>query len=193
MHFFDDETSILYLSPRKRENICVYDIPKDILEEAKGCGNYADFINLETIQKIPEYAIPSNKMKSEYLKQIYLITEDMDFDYYPEKDEIYSSLSCMVDLTKRKEQPKECDASEKVLSKVNIEKLLKDEKDPILLCYEKGQDFCHRHVLAEFIELTYGIKVRDIKIDENLKIEENARPEYIRKMLKEVMEKELER
>ena len=80
-----------------------------------------------------------------------------------------------------------------VLSKVNIEELLKNEKDPILLCYEKGQQFCHRHVLAEFIELTYGIKVRDIKIDENLKIEENSRPEYIREMLKEIMQRQIER
>ena len=80
-----------------------------------------------------------------------------------------------------------------VLSKVDIEELLKDEKDPILLCYEKGQDFCHRHVLAEYIEIKYGIKVRDIKIDENLNIEENKRPEYIRSMLEEVMSKEQER
>lgn len=80
-----------------------------------------------------------------------------------------------------------------VLSKVDIEDLLKDEKDPILLCYEKGQDFCHRHVLAEYIEMKYGIKVRDIKIDENLNIEENKRPEYIRSMLEEVMSKEQER
>ena len=34
--------------------------------------------------------------------------------------------------------------------------------------------------LAEYIEIKYGIKVRDIKIDENLNIEENKRPEYIR-------------
>ena len=80
-----------------------------------------------------------------------------------------------------------------VLSKVDIEELLKDEKDPILLCYEKGQDFCHRHVLAEYIEMTYKVKVRDIKIDENFNIVENERPEYIRKILEEVLEKELER
>ena len=77
-----------------------------------------------------------------------------------------------------------------VLSKVNIEELLKDEKDPILLCYEKGQDFCHRHILAEYIEMKYGIKVRDIKIDENLNIEENERPEYIRKILEDVVSRE---
>ena len=78
-----------------------------------------------------------------------------------------------------------------VLSKVNIEELLKDEKDPILLCFEKGKDFCHRHVLAEYIELTYGIKVRDIKIDEELNIEENERPEYIKKILEDVISKEI--
>ena len=38
-----------------------------------------------------------------------------------------------------------------ILSKVNIEELLQDEKDPILLCYEKSNEFCHRHILAEYI------------------------------------------
>jgi len=80
-----------------------------------------------------------------------------------------------------------------VLSKVNIEELLKDEEDPILLCFEREQQFCHRHVLAEYIEMTYGIKVRDIKIDENLNIEENPRPEYIRNILRTVIEKDIER
>lgn len=82
---------------------------------------------------------------------------------------------------------------EQVLSKVNIEELLKDEKDPILLCYEKGQDFCHRHILAEYIEIKYNIKVRDIKIDENLNIEENERPKYIKKILDDIISKEQER
>ena len=82
---------------------------------------------------------------------------------------------------------------DKVLSKVNIEDLLKHEKDPVLLCYERGQEFCHRHVLAEYIEMVYGIKVRDIKVDNNLNIEENKRPEYIKKILKEIMSLELEK
>lgn len=79
-----------------------------------------------------------------------------------------------------------------VLSKVDIEELLKDEKDPILLCFEKGQQFCHRHVLAEYIEMKYKIKVRDIKIDENLNIIENERPENIRRILEEIIQKEME-
>ena len=79
-----------------------------------------------------------------------------------------------------------------ILSKINIEELLKDEQNPILLCYEKGQEFCHRHIVAEYIEIKYGIKVRDIKIDENLNITENERPEYIKTFLLEVMKKEQE-
>ena len=80
-----------------------------------------------------------------------------------------------------------------VLLNINLEELLYGEKDPILLCYEKGQEFCHRHILAEYIELQYGIKVRDIKIDENMNIVENKRPEYIRRILENIIEKENQR
>ncbi len=79
-----------------------------------------------------------------------------------------------------------------VLKKVNIKEILKDEVNPILLCYEKGNTFCHRHVLAEYIELVYKEKVRDIKIDENLNIEENERPQYIREFLQQLIDKDIE-
>ena len=77
-----------------------------------------------------------------------------------------------------------------VLSKVDIEDLLKDEKDPILLCFERKQDFCHRHVLAEFINIRYGIKVPDIIVDEKLNIIENPKPKNIRKFLEEILREE---
>ena len=99
MHFFATEMDLLYLSPTKGKSICVYDIPDELLENAKGVGKYADFINLSVIRTIPEYAVPSDKLKMEYLKKIYLITSDMDYDYFPEIDELYDSLSCMIDLT----------------------------------------------------------------------------------------------
>jgi len=79
-----------------------------------------------------------------------------------------------------------------ILSKIDIEELLKDQQNPILLCYEKEQEFCHRHIVAEYIEYKYGIKVRDIKIDENLKITENKRPKYIKEFLLEAIKKEQE-
>ena len=58
---------------------------------------------------------------------------------------------------------------------------------------EKDEQFCHRHVLAEYIEMKYGVKVRDIKIDEKLKVIENKRPEYIRNILRDIIEQDIER
>ena len=107
MYFFKDEISILFLSPRKGKFICEYDIPDTILDEYKGYGNYADFIHFSKILKVPEFAIPSEKMKVGFLKRIYLINKDLDFDYIPEKAEISDCLSCVVDLSKRKEQYEE--------------------------------------------------------------------------------------
>lgn len=76
-----------------------------------------------------------------------------------------------------------------VLSKIDAEKLLENEISPVLLCYETEDKFCHRHVLAEYIEIKYGVTVKDVKIDENHIITENKRPEYIKEILIEVMNK----
>lgn len=35
--------------------------------------------------------------------------------------------------------------------------------DIILLCYEKPEDFCHRHVLADWLEEKFGWKVEEFK------------------------------
>lgn len=76
---------------------------------------------------------------------------------------------------------------DEVLSQVDIMELLKGEENPILLCYERGQTFCHRHVLAEYIEIMYRITVQDIKVDSNGRMTINERPPYIRKMLLRAM------
>lgn len=75
-----------------------------------------------------------------------------------------------------------------VLIHLDIISILNEETDPILLCYEDSKDFCHRHVLAEYIELKYGIKVYEIETDEQGNITYNDRPEYIKKILLEVIE-----
>lgn len=38
-----------------------------------------------------------------------------------------------------------------ILSKINIDKFLKDYDDTILLCWCGKNKFCHRHILAEWI------------------------------------------
>lgn len=92
MHFFEDEISLLYLSPNQYEYICVYDIPRSILNRSKGNGFYRDFINLKTSHSVIEYAVLSEKMKFRFLKKVYVVKESLDFDYYPSKEEIYNNL-----------------------------------------------------------------------------------------------------
>lgn len=98
MHFLDTELSLLYLHPKKGSLICVYDIPIEIANESKGIGLYLDFIFLKNIQEVNEYAIESSKIKFEYLKTIYEVEEDLDFDYVPEKSELYENMRIVCDL-----------------------------------------------------------------------------------------------
>ncbi|MBR5369983.1 MAG: hypothetical protein IK137_01620 [Bacilli bacterium] len=74
-----------------------------------------------------------------------------------------------------------------VLINLDIEEILRNEKNPILLCYEDSDKFCHRHILAEYIELKYGIKVQEIEIDEKGNIIPKERPKYIKEILIDVI------
>lgn len=75
----------------------------------------------------------------------------------------------------------------KILSKINIESLLKDEHHPILLCYENSNEFCHRHVLAEFINIKYGVYVIEIEQLSDIFFKVHERPKNIRRILEEVI------
>ena len=65
----------------------------------------------------------------------------------------------------------------------------------VLLCYEPCQEFCHRHVVAAWLELTLGITVNEIKIQHGYGYEDVWRteiiekPHYIKQYLKECMER----
>ena len=37
-------------------------------------------------------------------------------------------------------------------------------KDCVLLCYEKSGDFCHRHVLADWLEKKFGWKIEEFEV-----------------------------
>lgn len=37
-------------------------------------------------------------------------------------------------------------------------------KNCILLCYEKSGDFCHRHVLADWLEENFGFKIKEYEV-----------------------------
>lgn len=80
MHFFRNEYSVLHKDTSPGRFICTYNIPYSILEEYFGYGYYKDFINLKNKIKVEEYAIPSDKMKFEYLISADELTSYVDFE-----------------------------------------------------------------------------------------------------------------
>jgi uncharacterized protein (DUF488 family) len=42
-----------------------------------------------------------------------------------------------------------------------LEELENEGKDIIFLCYEKSGDFCHRHILADWLEENMGVRVEE--------------------------------
>ena len=53
--------------------------------------------------------------------------------------------------------------NETVLSKLNPEKVVSDMGDnAVMLCYEKPGDFCHRHLIADWISKNTGITVEEV-------------------------------
>lgn len=49
-----------------------------------------------------------------------------------------------------------------VLSILNPEEVYKALKDKILLCYEEPLNFCHRHIVAAWLETELGILVPEV-------------------------------
>jgi uncharacterized protein (DUF488 family) len=49
-----------------------------------------------------------------------------------------------------------------VLNKLDPQKVYDELNDYTLLCYEKSGDFCHRRVVADWIERSLGINVPEI-------------------------------
>ena len=54
--------------------------------------------------------------------------------------------------------------NETVLDKLNPNKVVEELGDnAVMLCYEKPGDFCHRHLIADWIAKNTGIQVDEIK------------------------------
>lgn len=65
-----------------------------------------------------------------------------------------------------------------VLKPLNIEVLLKTlraiggDKDVALCCYEKPGQFCHRHLLAKWLNEKAGLDIKEFGVKEEKKVEE---------------------
>ena len=50
------------------------------------------------------------------------------------------------------------------INKESIKNFLSSDKDLFLLCYEKSDDFCHRHIVADWIRNELGLDVREYEV-----------------------------
>lgn len=52
---------------------------------------------------------------------------------------------------------------EEVLNKLNPQQVYNDlGKDAVLLCWENEDEFCHRHLVAYWLEQNLGIEIKEI-------------------------------
>jgi len=51
---------------------------------------------------------------------------------------------------------------QEVLSKLNPADVYRDLKDSVLLCWEGPSKFCHRHIVASWLEAELGVIVTEL-------------------------------
>ena len=66
-----------------------------------------------------------------------------------------------------------------VLSKLNPEQVYNKLDNSILLCYENNTEFCHRHIVAAWLEIFLDKEVNEVKVEDN-DIIELYKPKYIK-------------
>ncbi len=82
IHFFRNYSDIFYFDFMENKYICTYDIPDKILKTGEGKGYYLDRIMFQNVTEVFEYAVESNLIDFEYLKQIDMITSIVSFEEY---------------------------------------------------------------------------------------------------------------
>lgn len=77
-----------------------------------------------------------------------------------------------------------------VLKNLDPNKVYNDLDNSVLLCYEQSYEFCHRHIVAAWLEKNLGVKVVECEFTDD-KIIERKRPDYIDEYLNMVMNEDL--
>ena len=71
----------------------------------------------------------------------------------------------------------------RVLKELDPTKVYNDLDNRILLCYENEKEFCHRHLVAFWLEETLKINVDEVKTSPSGGLIKLDRPEYLRNLL----------
>lgn len=77
---------------------------------------------------------------------------------------------------------------ELVLKDLDPNEILNLLNNKILLCYEDNMEFCHRHIIAYWIELELGISVPEVEVDEYGNMTILDRPIWVKEMLEKVID-----
>ena len=75
---------------------------------------------------------------------------------------------------------------QQVLSKLDPEKVYRDLDGSILLCYEDSNEFCHRHIVAAWLEIFLGVTIYEVKCD-NDELYISSKPKYIKEYLSKLI------
>jgi len=73
-----------------------------------------------------------------------------------------------------------------VLSKLNPDKIYNKFSNSILLSFEEYDKFCHRHIVAEWLNLMLDVNIPEV-VSNGSTIEFVKRPAYIKNILREVI------
>ena len=77
-----------------------------------------------------------------------------------------------------------------VLEKLDVKEIYQKLDNSILLCYEESDEFCHRHIVAEWFQILLNVEIPEVKVNGQI-IEKTKRPEYIRIYLMDIMQEEV--
>lgn len=77
---------------------------------------------------------------------------------------------------------------EQVLSKLDPEDIYRKLDGSILLCYEDNKEFCHRHIVAGWLEILLNKEIPEEKAY-GYNVEKVERPDYIKEYLESAMRK----
>ena len=75
---------------------------------------------------------------------------------------LYSIKSGLIDQTEYEKTYKE-----EVLEKLDPAKIYDELKDNVLLCWEMPEEFCHRRIVAQWLETALNISVPEWNKDDN--------------------------
>lgn len=79
----------------------------------------------------------------------------------------------------------------KVLKPLNPQEIFQSlGENAVLLCFEKPTDFCHRHLVAGWLEMSLGVQIDELGFENDAKVKENK--ENLKQQLAMVMEEEIE-